>query len=313
MTIYRDVFPDLNAETLLTYAGMETDLIFNRGVDLPGFASYPLLESEQGRALLRTYIQDIIAIARKTGVGVILESPTWVANRDRGAKLGYTPDQLCQLNRDAIAMIAEERASVQNIIAVISANLGPREDAYAPQARMSAEEAEQYHYEQILTVADTQADVVTAYTLAYVSEAIGIVRAARYSGMPVVISFTVEIDGRLPTGQTLKCAIEEVDAATNSYAAYYMINCAHPDHFRAILHGEAWMDRLKGIVANASRCSHAELDEATELDAGNPKELGQQLAAIQRDFPHIKVLGGCCGTDMRHLTQIAKMTVNGSV
>lgn len=311
MAIYRDVFPNLNAKTLLAYGGMETDLIFNKGVDLPGFASYPLLEHEHGRTLLREYIQSMIAIARKTGVGVILESPTWVANRDRGAALGYTPDQLCQLNRDAIAMMAEERASAHDIIAVISANLGPREDAYAPQNQMSPKEAEQYHSEQIRAVADTQADVLSAYTLAYVAEAIGIIRAARQAALPVVISVTVETDGRLPTGQTLKSAIEEVDAATDSYAAYYMINCAHPDHFTEILDGRAWMGRLQGIVANASRCSHAELDEATELDAGNPKELGQQLAAIQTAFPHINVLGGCCGTDMRHLEEIAERSVEG--
>ncbi|MEM7473051.1 MAG: homocysteine S-methyltransferase family protein [Pseudomonadota bacterium] len=309
MTIYRDLFPDLNANTLLAYGGMETDLIFNKGVDLPGFASYPLLENEQGRALLRDYIQGMFVIARQTGVGVILESPTWVANRDRGAALGYTPDQLCQLNRDAIAMIAQERALAQDVVAVISANLGPRGDAYAPKTQMSAKEAEHYHSEQVRAVADTQTDILSAYTLTYVSEAIGIVRATRKSALPVVISFTVETDGHLPTGQTLKSAIEEVDAATDGYAAYYMINCAHPDHFLKILDVGAWMGRLKGIVANASRCSHAELDEATELDAGDPKELGRQIATIQTDFPHINVLGGCCGTDMRHLEEIAIRSV----
>ncbi len=304
MSIYRDSFPPNNADMFLAYVGMETDLIFNQGIDLPGFASYPLLKTTEGRELLKGYLKDMIALGEEAGAGVILESPTWVANRDRGVALGYASSELKKLNQDAIAMMAAVRSESDHAPTVISANIGPREDAYAPEAQMNSDEAERYHSEQISALAETDVDVISGYTLAYASEAIGMVRAARRFGLPVVISFTVETNGRLPTGASLEEAITEVDAATDSYAAYFMINCAHPEHFSGVLEDAPWMQRIRGIIANASRCSHAELDEAVELDDGNPTELGVQLSDIRRKFPHIQVLGGCCGTDMRHMKQI---------
>ena len=304
MSIYRDSFPPNNADMFLAYVGMETDLIFNQGIDLPGFASYPLLKTTEGRELLKGYLKDMIALGEEAGAGVILESPTWAANRDRGVALGYASSELKKLNQDAIAMMAAVRSESDHAPTVISANIGPREDAYAPEAQMNSDEAERYHSEQISALAETDVDVISGYTLAYASEAIGMVRAARRFGLPVVISFTVETNGRLPTGASLEEAITEVDAATDSYAAYFMINCAHPEHFSGVLEDAPWMQRIRGIIANASRCSHAELDEAVELDDGNPTELGVQLSDIRRKFPHIQVLGGCCGTDMRHMKQI---------
>jgi S-methylmethionine-dependent homocysteine/selenocysteine methylase len=121
-----------------------------------------------------------------------------------------------------------------------------------------------------------------------------------------VISFTLETDGKLPTGESLGYAIETVDRATSRFPAYYMINCAHPDHFREVLDGDAgWAQRVRGIRANASRKSHAELDDSTELDAGHPQELGEQYAELLLRFPRINVLGGCCGTDHRHVACIS--------
>ncbi|CTQ75804.1 homocysteine S-methyltransferase family protein [Roseibium alexandrii] len=304
MTIYRDSFPPSSVDLFLAYVGMETDLIFNQGVDLPGFASYPLLKTTEGQELLKGYMKDLIALGKETSAGVILESPTWVANRDRGAALGYGFDELKKLNQDAIAMMAAVRLESDHAPIVISANIGPREDAYAPSAQMTPEEAERYHAEQIAVLAETDVDVISGYTLAYPTEAIGMVRAARQFGVPVVISFTVETNGRLPTGESLDEAISGVDTATAGYAAYFMINCAHPEHFSGVLEDASWMQRVRGIIANASRCSHADLDEADELDDGNPSELGVQLSELRRRFPHIKVLGGCCGTDMRHMKQI---------
>ncbi|MGA9412764.1 MAG: homocysteine S-methyltransferase family protein [Roseobacter sp.] len=295
-----------NTDLFLVYIGMETDLIFTRGIDLPGFASYPLLETEDGRALLKEYLRNLIDLGRVEGTGVILESPTWVANRDRAAPLGYSPAQLRYFNQQAVELMDEVRSKARDVPTLISANLGPRDDAYAPADQMNADQAEHYHSEQISALSETAVDVVSAYTLAYSAEAIGIVQAAQRFDLPVVISFTVEKDGRLPTGETLAGAITAVDTATNAYTTYFMINCAHPDHFTKTLVDEPWVQRVKGIVANASRCSHAELDEAEELDDGNPRELGEQLADIKRRFPHIRVLGGCCGTDMRHMKCIAE-------
>ncbi|MGB0507065.1 MAG: homocysteine S-methyltransferase family protein [Pikeienuella sp.] len=306
MAIHRNGFQNVEADLFLAYVGMETDLIFGRGMDLPGFASYPLMETEEGRDLLKSYLMNMIVLGKDKSLGVILESPTWVANRDRGSTIGYAPDRIMQLNEEAIALMVQVRAETGHASTVISANLGPRDDAYDPGAQMSADEAERYHSEQIAVFAKTEADVVSGYTLAYSAEAIGIVRAARKFGLPVVIAFTVETDGNLPTGASLETAITDVDEATDGYASYFMVNCAHPDHFDFALKDGPWMKRIKGIVANASRCSHAELDEAVELDDGNPRELGNQLSEIRRRFPHINVLGGCCGTDMRHMQEIAE-------
>lgn len=306
MAIYRDNLPQSDGRMFLAYTGMETDLLFLKGIDLPGFASYPLLETDDGCRILESYYRELIELGRKSNVGVILESPTWVANRDRGAKIGYSPERLAELNKKAIKLISKVRSKSGDLPTVLSANIGPRNDAYAPGEQMTAKEAESYHCEQIATLAETDVDLVSGYTLAYAAEAAGIVLAARRYGLPVTISFTLETDGRLPTGEALGDAIIEVDAATDGYAKYFMINCAHPDHFNEILKGEPWILRLKGVVANASRCSHAELDEAETLDDGNPEELGQQLAAINKKYPHINILGGCCGTDNRHMAQIAR-------
>ena len=306
MAKYRNGLPQVEGDLYLAYCGMETDLLFNRGVDLPGFASYPLLESEEGRTTLAGYFRDMLSVARSHGAGVILESPTWVANRDRGAAIGYSPERLMELNKQAIGLMCDVRDADGDLPTVISANIGPRDDAYAPSEQMSADEAEAYHSEQIQALSVTDVDLISGYTVAYPAEAIGMVRAAKSFGLPVIISFTVETDGRLPTGDALGDAIEEVDEATGRYPAYYMINCAHPDHFSDILTGAPWMDRLRGIVANASRCSHAELDEAEDLDDGNPAELGRQLGKIRRRFPQINILGGCCGTDMRHISAIGR-------
>ncbi len=309
MAKHRDSLPQINGGVFLDYAGMETDIIFSKGMELPGFASYPLLETEDGRKMLADYMRAFIEVGRFHRAGVIIESPTWLANRDRAAPLGYSPEDLATLNRQAIELVSEIRSEAGDLPTVICGIIGPRDDAYAPAEQMTAKEAETYHAEQVNVLAETDADIIGGYTVAYPAEATGMVQAIKNTGMPAMISFTVETDGRLPTGETVGEAIEEVDAATDGYASYFMINCAHPDHFVDILSDEPWMQRLRGVMANASRCSHAELDEATELDDGDPVELGQQLAEIHGNHSQISILGGCCGTDMRHLNQIAKSTI----
>ncbi len=303
---YRSALPQLEGGIFLSYCGMETDLIFNRGVDLPGFASYPLLETEEGRETLRGYYVQLIDMARQKGVGVLLESVTWVANRDRGAAIGYSPETLKEFNIAAIDLIGLVREEEGDLPTLLSAQMGPRGDGYAPTERMTTDEAEIYHAEQMETISQTEADLASAFTLCYPEEAIGIVRAGERFDMPIAIGFTVETDGRLPTGMPLKEAIETVDDATDSGAAYFLINCAHPDHFSGVLTDERWMQRLRGVVANASRCSHAELDESEELDDGDPEELGKLVGSLRKKFPHFTVVGGCCGTDMRHLRRIVE-------
>jgi S-methylmethionine-dependent homocysteine/selenocysteine methylase len=306
MAHYRHKLPQLDGGLFLTDAGIETTLIFHDGLDLPYFAAFHLLRDEAGRDALARYFQRHAAIAREHGIGFILESATWRASADWGDKLGYTAAALRQANRDAIGLLADIRSDLAGEVSpmVISGCIGPRGDGYDPGAVMSPEEAQRYHAAQIDAFADTDADMVTAITMTNCSEAIGIARAARKAGLPAVVSFTVETDGRLPTGQPLNEAIEDVDAATGGSPAYYMINCAHPTHFDDALDGGDWLRRLRGIRANASKCSHAELDEAEELDDGDPAELGGQYAALRARFPWINVLGGCCGTDHRHIERI---------
>jgi S-methylmethionine-dependent homocysteine/selenocysteine methylase len=305
---YRDRLPQLDGGLFLSDGGLETTLIFHDGFDLPMFASFVLVESERGRAALRAYFGRYVAMAVKHGTGFILESPTWRANPDWGRTLGYDKSRLAGANRAAIAMMDDIRGAseTEQTPLVISGNIGPRGDGYDPGVLMSPWEAEAYHAWQIGIFKEAGADLVSAFTLTNVNEAIGVARAAEAAGMPCVISFTLETDGRLPTGESLATAIETVDREVNRSPTYYMINCAHPDHFSAALpDSPALTGRLRGLRANASRMSHAELDNATALDAGNPEELAALYAGVLHRFPHINVLGGCCGTDHRHVESIS--------
>jgi S-methylmethionine-dependent homocysteine/selenocysteine methylase len=307
MTKYKPHLPQLGGGLFLTDGGIETTLIFHEGFELPYFAAFHLLRNALGRAALRQYYLRYVEIARREGVGFILESPTWRASSDWGEKLGYSEEALAKANRDAIALMHELRAEfeTERTPMIVSGCVGPRGDGYDPGQVMSAEEAETYHSPQIRTFAKAGADMVTAITMTSANEAIGITRAAQRAGLPVAISFTLETDGRLPTGQHLKEAIEVVDQATGRGPAYYMINCAHPTHFAGTLAGGgAWAERVRGLRANASRRSHQELNEAPDLDDGDPMELGGQYSDLRKHHPQITVLGGCCGTDHRHVEQI---------
>lgn len=291
MPRYRNNLPQLGSDIFACYIGMDTEILFRDGIDLPGFASYPLLLNPDHRNLIRNYYCNLVDLARDQNVGVILDAVTWVANRDRGAELGFTPDDLKKLNIEAIELIADVRAEKGDLPTVLSGQVGPRGDGYAPSDQMSTEEAEDYHSEQIAVYSQTEADLISAFTLCYPEEASGIVRAAQRFDMPVAIAFTVETDGRLPTGVSVGEAIEQVDAESNAGALYFLINCAHPDHFTRILGNEPWMKRLRGVVANASRCSHAELDNAEVLDDGDPNELGIQVGGAAKAISALQYSG----------------------
>jgi S-methylmethionine-dependent homocysteine/selenocysteine methylase len=309
MSKFRTSLPQLNGRPFLSDSGLETTLVFLEGIDLPCFAAFPLLDTPQGQAALDRYVERHLAIALRDGWGFILDTPTWRANADWGARMGYSPADLDRINRKAVAAALAVRARAETAATPIVVNgvFGPRGDGYRPESLMTAKEAFAYHLPQMTSFAEAGADMATAATMTHVGEGAGIALAGKAAGLPVVISFTVETDGRLPTGQTLAEAILETDEATGSAPAYYMVNCAHPDHFRDGLDsGAEWMRRLRGIRANASRQSHAELDAATELDDGDPIELGADYLAIIARHPQISVLGGCCGTDHRHIDEISK-------
>jgi homocysteine S-methyltransferase len=309
----KNQLPQLEGGLFLTDGGIETTLIFQDGFELPHFAAFLLLRDPEGRQALTRYFERYIAIARANGLGFILESPTWRASSDWGAKLDYSRDDIAAANQDAIALMKElkfKHATTATPI-VVSGCVGPRGDGYDPGQIMPARDAEAYHAHQIGAFAKAGVDLITAITMTNTSEAIGIARAARAARLSVAISFTLETDGRLPTGQPLQAAIAEVDDATNYTPSYYMINCAHPTHFEHILPpGDEWTRCIRGIRANASKRSHQELNDSPDLDAGDPAELGAQYRAIRSKHPQITILGGCCGTDHRHIDHICAACVN---
>jgi len=283
---------------------METTLIFRDGLELPDFASFVLLDDGEGVESLRAYYRSYISIAARHGVGIVLDTPTWRANPDWGARLGYSAEALEDVNRRSVALLEEVRAEAdESVEMLISGCIGPRGDGYVVGDAMSRDEAQAYHSAQITTFAGTPADLVSALTLNYADEATGIARAAAGAGIPAVISFTVETDGRLPSGQELRDAVAEVDAATDGAPAYYMVNCAHPTHFEDVL-ADGGLERVRGLRANASTKSHAELDEAEDLDQGDPDDLAERYRAVRPLMPGLNVVGGCCGTDERHIEAI---------
>ncbi|MCW2850052.1 MAG: Homocysteine S-methyltransferase [Marmoricola sp.] len=295
----------------LSDGGLETTLVFRDGVDLPEFAAFPLLDSAEGRSRMAAYFTPYFDLAERLGTGFVLDTPTWRANLDWGHRLGYDAPALVEVNERAVGYVAELAGTRPSLRTVLNGVVGPRGDGYIVNALMTADEAADYHALQVDAFAASGAQMVSALTMTYAAEAIGVVRAAGAAAIPVVVSFTVETDGRLPSGQQLAKAVVEVDEATDGAAAYFMVNCAHPTHFLSVLEGDGWLDRVKGIRANSSTKSHAELDQATELDRGDIPGLARGYGELSRVLPDLRVVGGCCGTDDAHVAAIARELVPG--
>lgn len=307
MSEYRHCLPQLNGKFCITDGGMETDFCFNHKIELPEFAAYDLLRDEAGYSRLFDYYKSFAELAQRFAVGLVLETPTWRANPDWGTKLGDSKEALHKLNLASVKLVEHVREDFNSEEApiIISGCVGPRGDGYRPDGLMSAHEAQHYHTQQLATFAESNVDMVAALTINYAAEAEGITKAAQQLNLPVCISFTVETDGNLPTGQTLGEAIMAVDQATDNGPAYYMINCAHPSHFGHLFTGdEPWLDRIKGLRANASCLSHEELDGSETLDDGEPITFGRELGELKAHNKQLTVLGGCCGTDYRHIEQV---------
>ncbi len=310
----KTILPNLSADLFLTDGGLETTLVFLEGYELPHFAAFDLLKNEKGYNALRDYYRRYLNIAKDSKAGFILESPTWRANTDWIEKIGYPKSAILTVNEKAVQLLVDLKDEFEDALPaiVISGCVGPRGDGYKPENKMTVDEAQEYHLKQIEVFAGAQVDMVSAITMNYVEEAIGIVRAANTLNLPVVISFTVETNGKLPAGINLKEAIEQVDESVKEPPIYFMINCAHPKHFINELQNgikEQWTKRIKGIRANASCKSHAELDNATELDRGNPQELGRENKKLKEIFNQLNVFGGCCGTDEEHVLEIASQVM----
>jgi S-methylmethionine-dependent homocysteine/selenocysteine methylase len=293
----------------LTDGGIETTLIFQKGIALNHFAAFELLKDYLGQQALRSCYIPYLEVAATHKLPLIIETPTWRANPDWGEKLGYAAEELFLLNMRGVQFIKTLSEAYKGKIGpmLISGNIGPRGDGYIAGERMIVEEAKTYHMEQVQAFVTAGADLVTAMTINYRAEAIGIILAAKANRIPVVISFTVETDGRLPDGEALHEVIAQADRATGAYATHYMINCAHPEHFLHILSEKGeWKQRIKGIRANASNKSHAELDEMEILDAGDKAELAKGYLQLRSLLPELRVIGGCCGTDHTHMETICE-------
>ncbi len=306
MTQNRKTLAHMNGGLVLTDGGMETTLIFHEGLDLPHFAAFSLIASGEGRAALTRYYERYLGLARESRLGFILDTPTWRASPDWAPRLGYDLAALRRVNIDGVRFVQDLRDEWSSTLSpcVINGVIGPRGDGYVA-GTMDPSAAEDYHAFQAEALAAAGVDMVSAMTMNTIGEATGIARAAAALGLPHVISFTLETDGHLVGGASLREAIESVDEATGGSPAYYMINCAHPLHLEgAVGTGEAWTARLGGLRANASTLSHAELDEAETLDEGDPADLGRRYRALQRSHPGLRVVGGCCGTDHRHVEAI---------
>ncbi len=298
--------PQLTADRFITDGGLETSIVFQQGVELPDFAAYVLLDSGDGRAALRRYYEPYLDLAAETATGIVLDTPTWRASLDWGARHGYDAEGLADINRRAVGFVAGLAAEHPDVRTVLNGAIGPRGDGYVVGNSMSIAEATNYHELQVRAFTDAGAHMITAVTMTTAEEAIGIATAADRAGIAAAISFTTETDGRLPSGQTLADAVGETDRATEGSPAYYMINCSHPTHFAAVVRtGEPWLERVKGIRANASALSHAELDECTELDRGDIVQWAAEYAWLSEALPDLRVVGGCCGTDHEHVAAIA--------
>ncbi len=305
MTAGSHQLPQLNGDIWIADGGLETTLVFLEGIELADFAAFPLLDTEEGRATLRRYYESYLAVAARTGMGIVLDTPTWRASPDWGSRLGYDTQRLESLNRESVAFVADLLVD-HPTPTVINGAVGPRGDGYMITTTMSVPEAASYHAVQARAFAEAGAGMMTAVTMTYIDEAIGVVQAATAAEIPVAVSFTVETDGRLPSGSELGAAITAVDDATDGAAAYFMVNCAHPTHFADVLSaGGDWIPRIRGIRANASTMSHTELDEATELDRGDPKDLADHYSALRSSLTSLAVVGGCCGTDHEHIDVMA--------
>ena len=305
--------PRLHQKFYLTEGGTETEVLYKWGFELPEFAMYPLLDNPEANAVIRDIYRRYFHVAETCDTGLLILGHDYRASPDWGAKLGYTPEGLADMQRRTIRFLADMRVAYEGRVTdtYIAGCIGPRGDAYGSGGEMSEAEAEDYHSVQLTTLKDTEADMAIALTFNNIPEAVGVVRAAAALGIPVGISLTLTTESRLRSGPTLREAVEVIDECTGSGAAWFGTNCSHPLEFEPALADDGdWVDRLRYIRPNAVKMEKVALCKLGHLEDGDPVELGKQMGEVARRFPRADILGGCCGTDERHLAEIAR-NVNG--
>lgn len=287
--------------------GTETWLQYVDGFELRHFCAFELLDDPKGYDCIADYTDKVAAAAASNGFGAIIDGIHYRASPDWGDLIGYSRDALRDVNRRGIELYREiaGRYETDETPMLVGAAIGPRGDAYETGHKMDMAEAEDYHAQQIDMLKDAGADLVTAATFSSPTEAAGLVRAAAAAGVPVAVSFIAK-GGKLSGGETLSEAIGMVDDATDGAALHFTINCTHPTEFEAGLSDGAWTRRLGGFLPNAVAMELLSLCRLGHLEDGDPVELGGQMADLARRFPHARIWGGCCGTDARHIAEIAR-------
>lgn len=292
----------------LSDGGLETWLIYTRNCQLTLFAAFPLLATPKGANHLQEYYNEYLEVAQELRMGLVLSTPTWRASTRWGEEMGFSQVEVDQFNVDAVKMLkCVKDISKDGPTVVVDGQIGPMEDGYKPEVKHSVQACKEYHIRQVAVLKDAGVDLVTAATLTNWEEATGITLAAKECKTPLAVGFTVELDGRLPSGDSLEDAVEKVDKMTGAYPSYYMVNCGHPDHIRkAMEKGGKWRERVMAFRVNASRKSHEELDRMETLDEGDVEELGRLTAELGKLMPRMVLMGGCCGTRAEHVRSIGR-------
>lgn len=300
-----------NNNIFMINGGLETTLIYKYNLELPFFSCIDLFKNVNTKKIIYQYYLEYLKVAQKYNSFIIIDTPTWRFNKDWASKLGYNEIELLNRNKEAVVLISKLKNDYNNII--ISGKIGPKYEGYFISEKMSIEESKNYHSTQIKTFSELNIDIITASAMNYVEEAIGISYSAKDKSIPLVISFTLNNDSKLPSGMALEDAINYIDYITNEYPIYYMINCVHPKYFIELLRinkDKKWINRIRGIRPNASSKSHEELEKLNKLDSGNIDELANYCKEIKNICPNINIFGGCCGTNINHVESIYKKIKN---
>jgi S-methylmethionine-dependent homocysteine/selenocysteine methylase len=305
----QDIPPRLDGRFYLTEGGTETEVLYKWGFELPEFAMYPLLDNAEAHEVIKNIYRRYFEAAERHDTGMLILGHDYRASPDWGAKLGYSPEGLAEMQRRTIEFLDGMRREYEGRVrdVYIGGCIGPRGDAYGTGGDISEAEAEAYHSVQLTTLGSTRADLAVATTFNNIPEAVGVVRAAERIGIPIGVNLTLTTEGRLRSGPTLREAVETIEERTNGAAAWFGTNCAHPLEFAgALADAGPWLERLRCIRPNAVQMDQIALCKLGHLEDGDPVELGQQMGEVARLLPRADILGGCCGTDERHLGEIAK-------
>ncbi len=310
MTVASPTPPIGTNEVFLTEGGIETEIMYRHGFELPEFSMLPLLDNPKAVAAIRSVLSQHLDVAAEFGLSFMLTGLDYRASPDWGAKLGYSPAGLADATIAAIDLLRDIAKNYENQIPrlLIGGILGPRGDAYSLNREITEASSEDYHAVQLETLKRAKVDFTCAMTFNNIAESVGAARAAATAGMPFSISLTLDGTSKLKSGPSLAEAITEIDAKTGNEAPdFYMINCSHPLEYEPALEAGDWTKRLRGVRPNASKMDKLALCKLGHIEDGDPVELGAQLLSLSDRYPQLDIFGGCCGTGHNHLREIAKV------